>query len=335
MELIHTGRLTEGNIVAQNIYDGNHNLLVGHGNILTETTIKRLMSRGIDDVYIDTAVSSGIETHAPITEVLRSKIVHSLNKLDIDKVEENAIQLVKELNDNLLDTDMKLISTYDNMTAQHSLNVAIYAVIIGRAIGYNKTQLEKLAESGLLHDIGKLMIPKSIINKNGKLNPEERQLILRHSEYGYNCLKDRDNIYSVVRVGVLEHHENEDGTGYPRNLHSDKIHDFAKILHVADVYDALTSNRSYKKSWSSDEALEYIKENTGNQFDKYIVNKFIQNVPKYRKGSRVILSDGRIAIVVRNRIDDLSNPVVRDTVTMEDIKLWEEPDVGLKIECMA
>ncbi|MBQ8626633.1 MAG: HD domain-containing protein, partial [Agathobacter sp.] len=147
--------------------------------------------------------------------------------------------------------------------------------------------------------------------KPGRLTPEEYAEVQKHSLYGYNMLKDNNEISSVTRNAIYSHHENEDGTGYPRHLTSDKIHKFAKIIHIADVYDALTTKRVYKDAMNPADALEYLMVNTQSMFDKEMVTTFLQYIAPYPLGVTVELSNGKQAVVVKNSREMLTRPTVR------------------------
>ena len=149
---------------------------------------------------------------------------------------------------------------------------------------------------------------------------EKYEEVKNHPRYGYNMLRNNYEISSVARNAILSHHENEDGSGYPRGLTSEKIHLFAKIIHVADVYDALTTKRVYKDAMNPADALEYLMGNAERMFDKDLVATFLEYVAPYPLGVQVELSTGQKAIVVKNNRGLLSRPVVRlDSGTRVDL----------------
>ena len=184
-------------------------------------------------------------------------------------------------------------------------------------MGFSADKLKELCIAGMFHDMGKLEVPAEILNKPSKLTTEEYDIIKKHPQKSYDLLADRFEISSNVRMGVLCHHENEDGSGYPRGLTGDKINIFAKILHVVDVYDALTSKRSYKKAYACSEALEYLMGGTATLFDEKVVDVFMKYVPIYPKGMQVLLSDGRKGVIVRNNHISSLRPVVRMVVGLD------------------
>ena len=254
-----------------------------------------------------------MEAHTPIiSEETRLNAIKSLKRLNIDDciyIANNIVEEIRECETMIVETIN--LSTYDNYTYNHSVNVDILSVILGVACGLRDDELRKLSQAALLHDIGKTCVPIEIINKPGRLTPEEYEEVKKHPRYGYNMLRDNYEVSSVARNAILSHHENEDGTGYPRGLTTEKIHLFAKIIHIADVYDALTTKRVYKDAMNPADALEYLMGNTERMFHKDLVATFLEYVAPYPLGVQVELSTGQKAIVVKNNRSMLSRPVVR------------------------
>ncbi len=320
MRQISIEQLSPGDICAVDVKTNKDVLVIRGGAILNAESIKRLRSFGFLSIYIDDEISKGIETDFALTKETTQNILAALNKMDIDNLLNLSTTMVQELGTNLFENDMKMLRSYDSYTEQHSLNVATYATVLAKAIGLTTKTAEMVAQAGLLHDIGKLYIPANIIQKPGKLTPEEYEVIKTHSEAGYQMLLKRSDIWSVVRVGVREHHENEDGSGYPVGLRGDKIHLIGKLLHIADVFDALTTKRSYKEEWSNGDALKFLTDKAGIMFDPTYATVFQKCVPTYHKGTIVELSNGETAIVVRNYPADPERPIVR-TLSGEMIDL--------------
>ncbi len=159
----------------------------------------------------------------------------------------------------------------DTYTAGHTFRVTMYALKLAEELELKPEQLRAIVQGGLLHDVGKISVPDSVLNKPGKLQPEERALIERHPADGYEMCKDLG--FMKEELGIIRsHHEKWDGSGYPDGLKGTNIPFFARITAVADVYDALTSERSYRKAWAHSEALKYIKENKGIHFDPQCVD---------------------------------------------------------------
>lgn len=199
-----------------------------------------------------------------------------LEDINIDNCLLRAHSLTEEIkNQKSVSIELSNLNSYDSDTYIHSVNVCVLSVLIGLALGLTDHKLRNLSQAALLHDIGKICLPLSLLNKPGKLTEEEFAEIKKHPLYGYNLLKRNNCFSSIVKKSIISHHENEDGTGYPQNLTSDKIPTFAKIIHVADVYDALTAKRVYKDALTSAQAMEYLTVNSDTVFDKHITDVFI------------------------------------------------------------
>lgn len=165
-------------------------------------------------------------------------------------------------------------------TYLHSINVANYSVSLGERLNLNKSDLEKLKLIGLLHDIGKLNIPNDILKKPGKLTDEEFEVIKSHPIYSVKLLKRAGFTDEEVLRSIKAHHERIDGTGYPRSLKGNQIPLFAKIVSIADSFEAMTSDRCYRSRQDLDYAREELIKGAGKQFDKEIVNVFIDLIDK-------------------------------------------------------
>jgi len=173
------------------------------------------------------------------------------------------------------------IDKKDHYTSGHSERVGYLAKLIGRRMGVPADQLRVLEMSGLLHDVGKIGIPEGILLKPGKLTKEEHEIIRNHPRMGYEILTPIAS-FGEVLAGVLHHHENPDGSGYPDGLAGEQIPLFARILHVADVFDALTSTRSYRVAFSPDQACEILCKEAGTKLDGEVVAVFLEMIPGLR-----------------------------------------------------
>lgn len=226
----------------------------------------------------------------------------------VTDVVENIVGSVQRNRDALL--CLKGLQRADLYTLCHSVNVSMVAVMFGKFLGYDGEQLRLLGMAGILHDIGKQFIPAAIINAPRRLNPDELSVIRTHSRLGYEKLAEHAEVPDIVRRGVLEHHEKIDGTGYPDGKSGKDICLFASILSLADVYDALSSNKPYRKALPPTSAITTLYEMRGSAFPEDLTEKFIRCIGVYPTGSFVSLSTGEFGVVCGNPHETLNKPRV-------------------------
>lgn len=193
----------------------------------------------------------------------------------------------------------------------HIMNVSIISIALGNWLHYSLGDLRLLAMSGLLHDLGKMKISNMILDKPGKLTPKEFEIMKKHPLYGYNYLKDAIGISKIVTNAVLQHHEREDGSGYPLKIKGDQIHPYAKILAIADVFDAITSNKSYSEKKNPFYAQEIIQSDSFSKLDPGICYTFLKNLSKMYIGKAVLLTDGTIGEIVYIHANAPTRPVIK------------------------
>lgn len=302
------------------------------GTKLTDMNITQMrMSRVVAGAFIDSKNSETRVISSINSEIKESAIsnIHSLadnfmdsskgvTQSDIDAIGNTTEELIDELaskKDILINiADIKM---YDDYTYHHSLSVAIMAIAIGLEMGYDRHKLDELGIAGLLHDIGKVSVPIEIINKKGRLTEEEYNIVRLHPVYAAEHLKARKLVSDDCCAGIIGHHERWDGLGYPMHLKGEQIHEYARILAVADVYDALTSNRPYRVPAPPNEAIEFIMGGMYSHFDENVVKAFLRKVAPFPTGSRVKLSNGETACVIKNNTDQPLRPLVVSDSGME------------------
>ena len=312
MRYLSLENLSEDMVIAQNIKDEFGRVLITQGSKITEQKKKKLENFGIAGVYIDDAWSADIFIQPTIDETLAKNSMKALQEMNLDAVGDCAVQIVDKLMsaDDYMH-DMETIKAYDENTFEHCINVAIASVTLGIGLGYNYYRLKNLAVGSLLHDVGKQLVPIDIINKNGRLTDAEMAVVREHPNYGYQMLSRDINTYSSTREIVHQHHENWDGSGYPRGLKEDEIYELAMVAHICDVYDALISKRSYKSAFTFQTTIDIIKDGTDKMFRPDMVDAFFRFVPVYHKGSEVVLSNGEHALIYRNNRGNMLKPVVK------------------------
>ncbi|WP_168198230.1 HD-GYP domain-containing protein [Crassaminicella thermophila] len=322
MQKINVQFLKPGMILAKTIYGNDGQILLNHGIELKESYIRKLISLGISGVYIDTKDTEDIVIEDVICEQNRLQakniIRQTMKNIHMGKAvyTKDLFRAVSNILDDLLgNKDIMLnlsdIKAVDDYTFAHSVNVCVLSLITGISMGYNREKLEKLGIGAILHDIGKVAIPKEILNKPGALTDDEYKIIKNHPRLGYDILKKYTNISSLSAMIVLTHHERYDGGGYPLGKKEKEIHEFSRIVAVADVYDALTSDRVYKKKILPHEAVEYLISMGNHQFDYEIVKSFVMHVASYPLGTMVRLSTGEKGIVAEVDKNYPNRPKIR------------------------
>ena len=321
--------LQPGTILAKNIYGSNGNVLLAAGKELSAPMIQRLQSLGVTQVYIQDPRTDDIIVEEAVSEETRNRAVKIVYETFSQMVE--ARKWMKAVANNRLGRDFRRafedilydlqskkqvmvnlsnIYTTDNYLYSHSVNVGIYSATLGMTMGLKRDELIDLGIGAMLHDIGKTQIPQEILNKPGKLTDEEYEIMKEHAMIGYQILKEQPDIPLRSAHCALQHHERLDGTGYPRRLKADQIHLFGQIVGIADVYDALTSNRVYRKGYLPHEALEILFASTGG-FDPDLIAKFRDHIALYPIGLMVKLNTGEQAVVVDINTRFPQRPIVR------------------------
>ena len=326
MRFVPANCLRSDQILAKDIRFEKHLYMLRRGVKLSDSIIKRIKELGIQGAYITDKFSEDLVIDHPISDELRfaaKKEVKSLfvslenrNRVKadatMDSIETIAAEIIEELsyNKNVM-ANMVDLRTFDNYTYSHCVNVAVLAALIGITMYLRKSQLKELVLGAMIHDIGKVFIDITLLNKIGKLSDEEFDEIKKHVDYGYEYLSNHQKISEGATAAVLTHHEQYSGSGYPSGLAGEDISLYGRIISVADVYDALTSDRPYRKGFLPAEALEYIMAGYDTKFDPQVVDIFSQRVSPYPVGTLVQLSSGDMAIVIENFPSSGLRPKVR------------------------
>jgi HD-GYP domain-containing protein (c-di-GMP phosphodiesterase class II) len=190
-----------------------------------------------------------------------------------------------------------LLKKIENYCLSHSINVCVFAAYLGKLLGMDMAALKELSLAGIMHDIGKLDISPEILSKRGPLTEQELESIKQHSLHSFMRLSSVENVGRDILNGVLQHHERSDGSGYPHGLPESEIHLWGRILGIVDVFDAVTSEKSYRNAVSQHEGLEILLSQSF-QFDQKLLSLFIKNISFYPIGSRVLLNSGETGIVI-------------------------------------
>jgi putative nucleotidyltransferase with HDIG domain len=221
------------------------------------------------------------------------------------------------------------LKEYDNYTFTHMVNVSILTMAQARGLGMEGAALRELGLGGLMHDIGKVKTPKEVLNKPDKLTDDEFALMRLHVVDGAEILRRTPDMPPVAAVVAFEHHLRTDGTGYPAGVSRAALNLGTMLCSIADVYDAMRSQRAYQQSFATDRILTVLKRNDGSQFDQHLVRRFSQLMGIYPPGNLVRLNTGELGVVLKVYAPDPYRPKVRVIIGADAQKLGRPYDVNL------
>lgn len=282
------------------------------------------------------------KTHESIREILQA--IRKDRNFNLEKIEEVSEEVVGSImrNPDAL-VSLCQIKGYDEYTYVHSVNVGILMSSLARSMGYEGEKLRATGMGGLLHDIGKMKVPDSILNKPGKYADWEFEVMKKHPYYGLELIKNR-KVPELARLVIGQHHERYNGKGYPYGLQGEQINEVGVIAAVADVYDALTSDRVYRAAWTPQKALALIFQGCDEEYSRSIAELFARHMGIYPVGSFVRLLSGEMGLVTRVESGKLLSPIVlvlfdrtggrlKEPVEYDLSKKQKGPDGGMyKIE---
>lgn len=334
--------------LAVGIMDERGRTLLAKGIELTPSLVRKLLSIGITSVCIEDASTDDIVPNEFVNAGTRSRLLeatyttlHELGMSPLQKfvkpsrVRQRFLPLIDEVLEQLKLADgageqLGTVYLSDGELYHHSMNVTFFSLCLGVGMGLPEEDLVDLAIGTLLHDVGKLRIPERILSKPGKLTAEEFEYVKLHTSYGYETLRKLPDLAPRTTLIALEHHERYDGSGYPRGLKGKEIHQFGRITGVADVYEALTANRIYRKGYLPHQAYELLLGGGGTQFDPLVIETFVKTISVYPIGMTLVLNTGEKAVVVKSRRQQSHRPLVRiiETSTGERLKQPREVDLA-------
>ncbi|MDB5053309.1 MAG: phosphohydrolase [Bacilli bacterium] len=298
-------------------------MLLAQNSILNDHHLDLLHQHGIDLWREDTQLVTEFITEAAVSEVqlIYEKVHNGSEELSKKVIQDKVMPKIQELcfNINLSNVILEL-SKKDNYTFRHCIGVAVISFLIGKWLGLKDVELNDITIAGLMHDLGKTKIPDSILNKAGRLNADEYAEMKLHTHLGYEMIRNLPDMTEQQALVALQHHEREDGSGYPFGVSSDMITHFSKIVAVADVFHTMISERVYKKPVPLYQVFQEIYKNSYGLFDPSIVHSFITNMMNRLVGDHVILTDGQVARIVMLHPDDLINPLVEAQGQFYDLR---------------
>ena len=356
-EILFSFELEPGMYVCEDVFDAKGRQIINKGTRLNKEIISKLEFFSISEVPVDTEMDS-IADLEDIVHKEETQRQLSLKETDVYKHfvrdYEIALDIVRDTLNNVvrgkeainsgkvLAAIQKLLAncsnshqvldilhnleTSDEPTYHHSLKVAIISRMFGKWLNLSDEDVNHLTIAGVVHDIGKLVIPPAILNKAGKLTPEEYEIVKNHTLKGFAIIKDQHIDFRAKEACVM-HHERCDGSGYPFKVTIDRITPFAKILAISDVYDAMTSARAYRKSFCPFEVIQTFEQEGLYKYDSFYILIFLENIVSSYLHNRVLLSDGREGEVIMINKQCLAKPMLMDGDTFIDLS--KEPDVKI------
>ncbi len=348
--------------LAKPLYDPRGNLLLNEGVELKPSIVNHLFTNGFERVWIRDGATDDIEikdvvsarVHATATSAIASlfdavdqalgetpRTVEAVSAAIRDRdfrhkaFSSKALQdlhaateeLVEEAIEGDIASGLEALKCHDDYTFGHSVNVAVCSVLTGKALNFTKPNLRILAQGGMVHDLGKVFVGSAVLNKPGSLTDDEFAMIKGHPTFGFEMLRDAPGIELLSKHIALQHHEKQDGTGYPRTMNGTNrilkqsyekdstINLLAEVAAVADVYDALTGDRPYRKGLPADEAVSIIAGMAGTHLNREIVRHFLSVLPVYPLGANVVVTDGKYdgfrGVVTEVRTWNLRCPAIR------------------------
>jgi len=363
MRIVPIKLIPEGSELAKTLYGSDGRVLLRAGMPLERSKLDRAEQMGFKSLYINDAFSTNtvddlIDTRTRVKSISQVKDSYEafdkyaeaedagrVNQWKLSEMRSEYLTGVKSTASGIVDVllqrknlfiNIQDVKQMEDYLYQHTVNVAVLSVLLGMDLGLPETELENLAIGALFHDVGYNFISKKILNKPGPLNKKEMEEVRTHSEQGYKHLKNDVDINSHIRMIVLQHHEWVNGNGYPHGLTGMNIHELSKIVAIADVYDALTSDRPHRAALPPNEAIEFLLGHANQQLDQELVKSFIKLIIPYPVGTLVKLSNGDIGIVERLYENFPLRPVVKvikqlaTRVDMVELDLMQEQNIVIE-----
>ncbi|MGD8190902.1 HD-GYP domain-containing protein [Brevibacillus ginsengisoli] len=331
MRLIAMANCQPGERLAKSIYNNNGTVLVGEGVELNQRMIDRLQALNITAIYVHDELTKDIEIKDVISESTRREaltVIHTTFQLFLDEpsrwqkhfnykqlgkqCRQAMASIIDELKQNR--TAMNLLGSVvgtDHYVFAHSFNVTLYTTALALKLNLNERELMEIGIGAMLHDVGKMAIPPEVLHKPDRLTDDEFEQIKQHAEIGFEILRRQEEIPLLAAHCAYQHHERLDGSGYPRNLTEPEIHKYAKILAICDVFDALTTNRVYRRAMLPHQAMEILYAGVDTLFIKEYVEAFRDTIALYPIGLSVTLNTGVEGIVIDYNRGLPSRPILR------------------------
>ena len=306
MQKVLIDELIPGMILAKDIVLDDGRILLLKGFTIKPRYISKMKSYKVPFIFIEDemadlqTISEEILYEDAFTNI--KGIMENIRideEVDVEALKDTVQDLIHFiLNDDMIFMALTGIRDIDNYTFLHSVDVCIYTIITAKSLGLDLEEIQELALAAILHDIGKCKIPMAILNKPGMLTDDEFEIMKDHSLKGMKITRDMPDISESISTIICQHHEKWDGSGYPFGISGEDIELGARIITIADVYDALTSDRIYRKRFMPHDAAEFLLRQCKTQFDESLLQTFIESIRVYPQDSIVLLNSGEVARVL-------------------------------------
>ncbi|MGG1639441.1 HD-GYP domain-containing protein [Paenibacillus sp. NRS-1760] len=344
---VHVTELINGDRLSNDTFNNYGLHVLSKGTVLNNQDISRLFQHQMDYIDIDERVSEETEGRTlestinpkwlPTVQPLYENAVKSFEglftkanqqgKVDVEEVTSifqpllSNLQMERDVVSMLL-----LLNSKDDYTYQHSVQVGMLSYYLATWVGYSNEEAVRIGNAGFLHDIGKCRIEESILNKPGKLTDEEYEEVKRHTLYGHEIILDSLD-EPFVAIGALQHHERNDGTGYPQGLKGDEIHPVSKIIAVVDIYSAMISQRVYQQKRDLLFVLKELYQLSFKELDPYTTHTFIKHMMPNFIGKRIELVGGESGIIVMTHPTEFFRPLIQIGEEFIDMAIEREYEI--------
>lgn len=351
IDRISITRAVPGMILARDVYTRSNQVVLNAGAKLDARSISRIMFYSVDSIFvfredslesIPESISDRVRNSVQFKEFVKNydnavdEVRETMELIIAGKTEFNQDKLIDRIENLILGCGSKngifnmlhCIRNYDEVTYMHCVNVALISNCFGKWLKLNEDEIRTLTLAGLLHDIGKICIPKDILLKPGSLTQAEYEIVKTHTLRGYDSLRDK-KVDDRIKLVALQHHERADGSGYPYGKTADEVDPFAMIVSIADVYDAMTSDRVYRPKICPFDVIKTFEDDGMAKYGPRFLFPLLENITNVYINHAVKLSDGTVGKVVLMNNHDLSRPVVQvddifvDLSKNKDVKIQE------------
>lgn len=323
--------------LAEDIYSSSGVLVIGKESILDDKVLQRIETLHIHSLRVYQESNSRQEAerekvykeYGEKVEIVKD-IIHDLSTgkaLDVSTVNEVTASLGTEFSDmNSVMTCLDQVKSIDEYTYAHSVNVSLLCMLMGKWLKLDDVRVNELLQMGLLHDIGKSQIEVGIVNKPDKLSPAEYEEMKKHTTLGYRILQ-KSQLSREVCMGVLMHHEREDGSGYPMAARGPQIPLYAKICAIADSYAAMTAARSYSTKQCPFTAFKVLQDENFGKMDPTLLSTFFSNMAHYYIGNHVLLDSGETGEIIHINPRNLFRPLLRIDNSIVDLSVEQNLNI--------